>query len=67
MIGLDSNVLVRLRVGDDPGQSERGRRFVDQRCTPESPGFINCVVLAEVVLGAFGLLRLPPFRDCKRA
>ena len=49
MIGLDSNVRVRLLVGDDPGQSERARRFVDQRCTPESPGFINCVVLAEVV------------------
>lgn len=49
MIGLDSNVIVRLLVGDDPTQAEQAKRFVDERCTPESPGFINCIVLAEVV------------------
>jgi predicted nucleic-acid-binding protein len=49
MIGLDTNVLVRLVVGDDPQQTEQAKRFVDRRCTPESPGFINCVVLAKLV------------------
>ena len=49
MIGLDTNVLVRLLVGDDPDQTEQARRFVRRRCTPASPGFINCVVLAELV------------------
>ncbi len=49
MIGLDINVLVRLVVGDDPQQTEQAKRFVDRHCTPDSPGLINCVVLAEVV------------------
>jgi len=49
MIGLDTNVLVRLLVADDPAQTARAKRFVDSRCTRESPGFINCIVLAELV------------------
>jgi predicted nucleic-acid-binding protein len=49
MIGLDTNLLVRLVVGDDPQQTRQAKAFVDRHCTPESPGFINCVVLAELV------------------
>lgn len=49
MIGLDTNILVRLLVADDPAQTARAKHFVDNRCTRESPGFINCVVLAELV------------------
>jgi predicted nucleic-acid-binding protein len=60
MIGLDTNVLVRLVVGDDPRRTEQAKRFVDRRCTPESPGFINCIVLAELVwvlAGSYGYSR----------
>jgi predicted nucleic-acid-binding protein len=49
MIGLDTNILVRLLVEDDPVQTARAKDFVERRCTPESPGYINCVVLAEFV------------------
>ena len=49
MIGLDTNVVVRLVVGDDPGQTERAKRFVRRRCTPDSPGFISNIVLVELV------------------
>jgi predicted nucleic-acid-binding protein len=49
MIGLDTNLLVRLVVGDDPEQTDRAKNFVERHCTPESPGLINCVVLAELV------------------
>jgi len=49
MIGLDTNILVRLLVEDDLVQSAQAKHFVERRCTPESPGFINCVVLAELV------------------
>jgi len=49
MIGLDTNILVRLLVADDPAQTARVKRFVDRHCTRETPGFINCVVLAELV------------------
>lgn len=57
MIGLDTNVLVRLVVGDDPRQTEQAKRFVDRYCTSVSPGFINCIVLAElawVLAGPYG-------------
>ncbi len=49
MIGLDTNVLVRLLVADDPDQTARAQRFIAARCTRKSPGFINCIVLAELV------------------
>jgi predicted nucleic-acid-binding protein len=49
MIGLDTNVLIRLLVADDPIQAEEAKRFVDTHCSPQAPAFINCVVLAEVV------------------
>lgn len=49
MIGLDTNLLVRLVVGDDPQQTRQAKAFVDRHCTPLSPGFINCVVLTELV------------------
>ncbi len=49
MIGLDTNVLVRLLVADDPAQTRRAKRFVERHCTPEEPGFINIVVLVELV------------------
>jgi predicted nucleic-acid-binding protein len=46
MIGLDTNVLVRLFVEDDPAQSDRARRLVDAAAADE-PCVINPVVLAE--------------------
>ncbi len=49
MIGLDTNVLVRLLVADDAAQTQKAVRFVEGNCTPESPGFINIVVLVELV------------------
>jgi predicted nucleic-acid-binding protein len=49
MIGLHTNILVRLFVADDPAQTMRAQQFVESRCTPESPGFINSIVLAELV------------------
>ena len=49
MIGLDTNILVRLLVTDDPNQTAQARRFIENRCTPNSPGFINCVVLTELM------------------
>jgi predicted nucleic-acid-binding protein len=49
MIGLDTNVLVRLIVEDDPAQTVLAKRFVANQCTPGTPGFVNSIVLAELV------------------
>jgi predicted nucleic-acid-binding protein len=46
MIGLDTNVLLRLFVEDDPAQSDRARRLVLAAATDE-PCLLNPVVLAE--------------------
>ncbi len=49
MIGLDTNVLVRYVVQDDPQQSEVAGRLIEGQCTPDSPGYVSTVVLAELV------------------
>jgi len=45
MKGIDTNVLVRLLVADDPAQAERARAYV----TEHAPCWINRVVLCETV------------------
>ena len=48
MIGLDTNVLVRYLVRDDPGQTARADRLIETRCSPEHPGRIALVTLCEL-------------------
>ncbi len=57
MIGLDTNILVRYLVGDDPEQSRAAGQLIKRRCTEETPGWINRIVLCELVWvleGAYG-------------
>jgi predicted nucleic-acid-binding protein len=49
MIGLDTNVLVRYLVQDDPGQSRKAIQVITKQCTRDDPGFINRIVLCELV------------------
>ncbi len=49
MIALDTNVLVRHLVQDDPGQSRKATQVITKRCTRDDPGFINRIVLCELV------------------
>ncbi|MEO5338150.1 MAG: type II toxin-antitoxin system VapC family toxin [Magnetospirillum sp. WYHS-4] len=49
MIGLDTNVLVRYLVQDDLVQAAAATRLVETRCTKEAPGFVNRIVLCELV------------------
>jgi predicted nucleic-acid-binding protein len=48
MIGIDTNILVRLIVDDEPKQAVAARDFIHDRCTPDAPGYISSIVLAEV-------------------
>jgi predicted nucleic-acid-binding protein len=48
MIGLDTNVLVRYFVGDDPVQATKARMIIEEELTAAEPGWINRVVLAEL-------------------
>jgi predicted nucleic-acid-binding protein len=49
MIGLDTNVLVRYLVQDDPGQSRKAIQVITKQCTRDDPGFINRIALCELV------------------
>lgn len=48
MIGLDTNVIVRYIVQDDPIQSDSATQLFES-FTGESPGFISIVALIETV------------------
>ncbi|HVX74137.1 MAG: PIN domain-containing protein [Devosia sp.] len=47
MIGLDTNVLVRIFAADNPKQTAIARRFM-QRCSADDPAFVSAVVVVEV-------------------
>lgn len=49
MIGLDTNVLVRYIVQDDQSQAAVASAFIEKHCTETTPGFVNNVVLVELV------------------
>ena len=48
MITIDSNVLIRYIVRDDPVQAERARRLLQEELTAEEPGLITVAALAEL-------------------
>ena len=57
MIGLDTNVLVRYIVQDDPGQADAAARLIEGRCTARSPGYVSVPVLVELVWVLAGAYR----------
>jgi predicted nucleic-acid-binding protein len=49
VIALDTNVLVRYIVRDDPRQTAAATRLIESECSAESPGFVALPVLCELV------------------
>lgn len=49
MIGVDTNVLLRYLVQDDPEQSALATRFLERHCKKQNPGHITLIVLCELV------------------
>jgi predicted nucleic-acid-binding protein len=47
MIALDTNVLVRYIVQDDPAQAKKATKIIED-LTVASPAFISCIVLCEI-------------------
>jgi predicted nucleic-acid-binding protein len=45
--GVDTNVVVRLVVADDPEQTRRARRLVEQTLSRNEPVLISVLVLLE--------------------
>jgi predicted nucleic-acid-binding protein len=49
MIGIDTNVLVRYLTQDDPEQSRKANKFIQEIIAQSETGFINAIVLCEMV------------------
>jgi predicted nucleic-acid-binding protein len=47
--GIDTNILVRYLVRDDPVQFRAASRLIENDCSLQEPGFVNQVVLVEIV------------------
>ena len=60
MIGIDTNVLVRYVVQDDPRQSAAATHFIEATLGGDEPGWIASIVLCEfvwVLEAAYGYAR----------
>jgi len=60
MIGIDTNVLVRYVVQDDPRQAAIASQFIETTLGDDEPGWIASVVLCEfvwVLEAAYGYAR----------
>lgn len=49
MIGLDTNVLIRLLIGDDPAQTARAQEILKRAHTAQESLYLDAIVLAEAV------------------
>jgi len=49
MIGIDTNVMVRYIVQDDPQQAKAASKLIEHACNSDNPGYINHIVLCEIV------------------
>ena len=47
MIGLDTNVIVRYVMQDDPKQSQKATRLIEA-LSAEAPGFVPLVAVVEI-------------------
>jgi predicted nucleic-acid-binding protein len=47
--GIDTNILARYLIRDDLEQLRIASRFIEDDCSEREPGFVNQIVLAELV------------------
>lgn len=57
MIGLDTNVVLRYLLQDDPRQSRQANQIIDRELSPENPGFLNLASVLEIVWVLRSLLK----------
>ena len=57
MIGLDTNVILRYIMQDDPVQARQATALIES-LTADEPGFIPMIVLVEMVWVLFSAYRL---------
>lgn len=59
MIGLDTNVIIRYIMQDDPGQVAAAVDVIEGKLSHDNPGFITLIVLVETVWVLKTVYRIP--------
>ena len=49
MIGLDTNVVLRYLLQDDPAQTRQANQIFERQLSAENPGFLNIATVLEIV------------------
>jgi predicted nucleic-acid-binding protein len=60
MLGIDTNVVVRLLISDDAEQTRRARRLIDEAVSRDEPVLVSLPVMVEtewVLRSRYGLSR----------
>jgi predicted nucleic-acid-binding protein len=60
MLGIDTNVVMRLLVSDDAEQTRRARKLIEQSLSREEPVLVSLLVLIEsewVLRSSYGFKR----------
>ena len=60
MVGLDTNVILRYLLQDDPKQTRLANRIIDQVLSDRNPGLISLVTILEIVWVLRSLLKKTP-------
>ena len=60
MTGLDTNVILRYLLQDDPRQARSANKIFEQVLSEESPGFVSLVSVLEIVWVLRSLLKQTP-------
>jgi predicted nucleic-acid-binding protein len=60
MIGLDTNVVLRYLLQDDPKQTRQANQIVDRQLSEQNPGFISLATVLEIVWVLRSLLKQNP-------
>ena len=64
MIGLDTNVVLRYLMQDDPTQSKAANIIID-RLTMASPGYISLITTLEIFWVLRSSFKLTPSQICE--
>ena len=60
MIGLDTNVLLRYLLQDEPKQTRQANQIIERQLSEENPGYISVAVVLEIVWVLRSLLKRTP-------
>ncbi|MGH9598258.1 MAG: PIN domain-containing protein [Terracidiphilus sp.] len=60
MIGLDTNVVLRYLLQDDPKQARQANHIIESQLSVQNPGFLSLVTVLEIVWVLRSLLKQSP-------